>query len=788
MRDVLRVIEEFNNKHNIKDVIESITGVQIKRKSLCCPLHGGDNNHGASINPAKNIFTCWTSDCGRGLTPWKFISKYYNLNGFKEVAEKANFLFNANIPIYEKNSVQAPEKHLEGDKILKVEKYLSECKSSLGAEIEEYNHILLNANTGLGKTYGLIDLLKDNKSMDYIFLLVPTRSIAEQVTKDYPIFNIFYGNDIILPKSRYIVSTYHKIHMLEKAIDSEIEARAILGEFPPMYTVIVDEVHELQSKRKLLGNKARIIEDFVKNSDNSILMSANTSYINKTYKDKGLFNRYITVYTENIKYNADNFNILRLPKGNDQKRVLTINLIKDKLQAYNNVIFYEDSIEQLKAYEGELKALGLECIVINSQNKSEEDEVAEEYKNIIENSKLNKTIILTTSLINAGVNIKSNKVALIVKQDINKFDIQKVEQFLARVRTNDNDLTLILGSTDKEKPKNILNYDLFVNELKEIAEIKAKALNNGFLNQYGLDITHEFLLDEWKECRNNIKYREVADIIYIENGIFKVDEPMIYEQARLEFEKANYYNDKFILDQLANVKAKNKKIIYLAPVTVEKKEVLKEENTLKDNAEILLGDSGALAETLEVAEKKKKINDLENEIAKEFHKKYSQNKIYKEMMSNLRNAINTNKRKDISKVNLLMQIIKVYTKDIGKKQRDIEVQNIKRREKYNKLFPLGTDLERIDLKGDDIYYIVRKNFDCYCKNKKHPISKSAYSWAFEDIYKLREYRDSVDKKNRPIITDKKGKKINIEDINQELEKCVYSIYDVSSKGYISRLL
>ena len=133
--------------------------------------------------------------------------------------------------------------------------------------------------------------------------------------------------------------------MLEKAIDSEIEARAILGEFPPMYTVIVDEVHELQSKRKLLGNKARIIEDFVKNSDNSILMSANTSYINKTYKDKGLFNRYITVDTENIKYNADNFNILRLPKGNDQKRVLTINLIKDKLQAYNNVIFYEDSIE-----------------------------------------------------------------------------------------------------------------------------------------------------------------------------------------------------------------------------------------------------------------------------------------------------------------------------------------------------------------------------------------------------------------------------------------------------------
>lgn len=113
---------------------------------------------------------------------------------------------------------------------------------------------------------------------------------------------------------------------------------------------------------------------------------------------------------------------------------------------------------------------------------------------------------------------------------------------------------------------------------------------------------------------------------------------------------------------------------------------------------------------------------------------------------------------------------------------------IKRIEIYNKLLPIGSSLEDIKVIGDIIYYAVRKNFDCYCKNKNHPISKIAYSWAFEDIYKLREYRDSVDKKNRPIITDSRGKKINIEDINKELEKCVYSIYDVSSKGYISRLL
>ena len=345
------------------------------------PITWGDNKNGASIHEGKNIFTCWTNDCGTGLTPWQFISKYYNLNGFKEVAEKVNILFNANIPIYEKNNVQAQKKHLESDITLQVENYLSECKSVLEAKIAQHKHILLHANTGLGKTYVNNGLLKDNKDMDYIFFLVPTRSIAEQVAKDYPTFSLFYGDDITLPPNKFIVSTYHKIHMLERALEGERHTRALSGEFPePFYTVVVDEVHELQAKRKLLGNKARMIEQFIKNSDNSILMSANTSYINKSYKDKGLFTKYIAVDTESTKYNADNFNILRLPKGNDQKKVLTINLITDKLKAYNNVIFYEDSIEQLKEYERELKALGLECIVINSQNKGEDEEVAEEYK------------------------------------------------------------------------------------------------------------------------------------------------------------------------------------------------------------------------------------------------------------------------------------------------------------------------------------------------------------------------------------------------------------------------
>ena len=166
------IISNFNDSHDIKDVIETITGGIIKNKSLCCPLHNGDNKAGASIHIGKNIFTCWTGDCGRAITPWYFIQKYYGLTTFKEVAQKANVIFDANIPIYEKKEVAAEEdkQQVEYDAVYNVDKYLSETKEILKEELSKSKHILLNANTGLGKTYGIVNLVKDNIFVDdYIF-------------------------------------------------------------------------------------------------------------------------------------------------------------------------------------------------------------------------------------------------------------------------------------------------------------------------------------------------------------------------------------------------------------------------------------------------------------------------------------------------------------------------------------------------------------------------------------------------------------------------------------------
>lgn len=781
------IIEEFNSKHNIKDVIESITGVQIKRKSLCCPFHNGDSNTNSSIHEGKNIFSCWSKRCVTGLTPWGFISKYYNLNGFKEVAIKANELFNANITIYQNQEEKSIEEAGSYDNVINVEKYLSQAKEILLNELRDNKHLLLNANTGLGKTFGITELAEDITEVDYIFFLVPTRSIAEQVAKDYPIFNIFYGNDIVLPKSRFIVSTYHKIHMLEEAIEGETRVRAEQEEFPPMYAVVVDEVHELMAKRKLLKEKAIKIEEFIKNSDYSILMSANTEYIYKAHKENNLFNRYLNVKTVDKHYNANNLNIYRLPAEQDQKKAIVIKKIIEKLEKYKNVLFQEDSISKLKEYEQALISNNIECILINSENR-EEEEVLREYKAIINDSKLNKTVVLTTSIINAGVNIKQNNIALMIKQDRMQFDTQKIHQFLSRVRTENNDLTVFLGSTGK-KVGAISNLNLFINRYEKLSSFKALDFNNYYFNKFGETVEGKSIFTDWEAFKNNEAYREVKDMLYIHNGILKADYPAIIEKARLMYEQDNYYNDEFILNSLKDVKARFiNDIVTIAPLKLEKESKISKESTIKEDLQVILKDSKALAELLELVKKQKSSKELIQKVLIEFYAKYKQNTLFKELLSILRVSLKIPANKEgISEITIFINILEEYTKDQSKKDRTREIDNIKRVEIYNKLLPIGSSLEDIKVIGDIIYYAVRKNFDCYIVNRLI-IKNRAYDWAFEDIYKLREYKDGLDKKNNPIIVDNKGKKVNIADVQQEIESCVNAIYNMTTKGYITDLI
>lgn len=783
-KTTIDIIEEFNNRNRIEDVIRVITGATITRNSLCCPIHGGNNKHGASINARTNVFSCWTSSCGRGVTPWTFVQKYYKLNSFKEVAEKANNLFNANIPIWDKNNSKKNITKEEFDVVYNVDKYLSEANNMIKKELEECNHILLNANTGLGKTYAIVDFVTKNNTDDYVFFLVPTRALAEQVSKDYPIFKLFYDNDTQLPPSKFIVSTYHKVYHLQRAIERETEQRCLLNEFPPSYMVIIDEVHEIMSKRKLLSVKARNIELFLKNADRSILMSASTDYVYKAYKDKNMFNKYICVKARNIEHNADNLNIYRISSKSKQQTQIVINLIKSKLSKYDKILFYEDNIDNLNKYAEELNKLNIENVVINSSNKNDE-KVEVDYKGIIENSHLLKKVVFTTSIINAGVNIKDSNVCLIAKQNKNSFDVMKLEQFLARVRTTSNDLNVILTSNNDFESKNIVSFKPILNNLLQMSNLTASNFNLNLFAIAGLNCSNAEVEKIFKTYKNNDAYKNFEDVLYVENASLRVDDIAVVERARLSYERMNYYNNTFILDALNNVKAKNKNVITIAPASYVENEEDKKDSGKKDefrkDLKLIRDDIKAVTELYKFVTKEVKSKELD--VIKDFYMEYNQNKIYKEMMKNLKECLNNIiDEEKINKTLIFTQILELYTEDNKKKLRDNAIANIKRNEIYNKIVEVNAPKEKLELVGDYVYIAVRRNFDCYILNRK-TVKSRVYDWALNDLLELKKLEVLDDE----YYIDNKNKKVKRKDIIKQLKDCIDSVYDISNNNYVLRL-
>lgn len=775
------VIDKFNESNKIRDVIETCTGIQIKGKSLCCPIHGGDNKTGSSIDEGKNIFTCWTSDCGRGLSPWWFIKKYYGFDNNKEVAEKVNQLFNANIPIYEKRYKAQEYNANKFDENIFVDNHLSECNAALRNILNQHKHILLNANTGLGKTYGIVELNK-NTPYDYVFILVSTRSLAEDVANEYG-YELFYDNETELPTSKYIVSTFKKINAINRALDNINSYRAMQHELLVTYSVIVDEVHELMSKRNLTGGSScRAIESFILNADESIMMSANTDSVYDAYRDTELFNKYISVVSRNRQYNSDITHVYRIPRKEKQRKALLLNAIIENITTHSKILLMEDSKKNLEMYSEMLKQNGINNVVINSDNKNE-DEVLEEYNSIVKDSTINNIVVLCTSLINAGVNIKNDNVCVMVIQNRAQFDGDKVEQFFGRIRTDKHN-TCILFLEQGEKHKYRSNKARYIDYYTKLAEMKALELNQYYFEKYGLEPIRSQMITDWNIYKSNEAYKEVSDIIYLDGDTFKVDHIAIHEKSRLQWLKNNYYDDEFISEIFKDLKTREFSITTLAPITElesdnNKLEEECNEITLKVAINNVINNVKAVREFELYARGTLKPRDFKEKESKVLYGNFKSNKDFRSMATELKSIVpKILLLDDPTPITTMLNVMLEYQAEQKKKERDENIKNIRRVEIYNKQFPLNTD---VSVTGDIIYNIVRKNCDCFI-GSRNCISKMAYKCMFDDYIRINQctYKDNE-------WYDVKGKKIKPKTMKALLNNCILAIYNCSENLHLYSL-
>ena len=819
----MEMIEQFNEEFGIDEVLD-ILGIETKgnstAKSCCCPLHGGDNPNGASIHLRNNIFTCWTADCGRGIKPFEFVKKYFNLD-FKGTLQKCNDLFGTHFPIFEKgndpkgNKPKYRRKQDKFDRVIETEKYLSEVNNILAEEVLTYRNVLLNANTGVGKTYGVTELSKEfveccdlenymtvvtALKVDLVVFLVPNRSIAEQVADRFPHFKLFYGDNEVFPNSKYVVSTYAKVKSVQRHIEyQEIDIR--YRENPFKYMMVVDEIHTIVNMRNLLNKKgvANTIEQLISNATYSIGMSANTFGVNQAYKGKGLFNRYIKVEQRERSYNSNELNIYRLPAKDKAKIKAIVDKMCEDLKTYSNILYMEDDKKNLEILARVLEDRGIECSFITATNKNEED-IEETYNDIVINGKLSKKVILTTSLINAGVSVDNANVSVMVKQNRSQLDFDKIQQYFARIRSDENNkLTLFLvQNSDKKVTENSQKYVKSFNPIHEYYLETSKRLsiefNEYFFNAYGISMSEYeeiYMKDIFTTCCNGGRYADVDGCLFAEGEMLKVDEIACYNKARLEWYSENYYNDEFIIEMLQDVNVRKiNKVIYIDTVAnVDTIENL-ESKSIKEALLEVTSNEEDIREFYKFINNDKSIEEVESELIIALHENFKTDSKYRSILSTIRKVLKMLSHvEDTNKEIVFYSLISAYCLETNK-ETESQIRSIKRINLYNKIAPIG-DTEKANILEDDIYRFVRKNYDCFAVNKNKP-SKTAFTCTINDYcdyYGMKKeelpIRKGSSKKDLYYVNGKK--KILVSELEQQIKYCVDEIYNIADSGRITKL-
>ena len=437
-------------------------------------------------------------------------------------------------------------------KIININKYISEFNSGVinaiaGAKGGE-THLLI-APTGSGKTYSIINILKQ---FDYkaIFIL-PNSANVEQAMHEYDIQGAY---DNLCPlnainNGNVVVMTWDKVSKLTEADLSD-------------HIIIIDEIHQTYTdtyrKKAIKG-----LYDVCKKFKGRIDITATPNKLNFEIYD------YITEYKQNsqIKYNVKLYN------GTDTKAIIDI------LNKSNNGAFLMNDTKELKYISC---MLNKKSDVITADTKVN----SKLYDEIMTKSHMGDfEALLNTTTIVAGVNIKNPNISDIILVGIK--DIGTIKQYVARFRELET-VNVHIFNDYKEECK-IYDVEWLVSENIKKASILKDAYNlvcngNTEFSTLGLNI-NPINLDTNIYFNKNTNSYEV-DTIYIKSQVYK----KYYNSRTLENFKyllEEYFNDiEIIYDLKICEETLKDKTMYKHDLKKAKEEAISE---LEKHKDILVG-------------------------------------------------------------------------------------------------------------------------------------------------------------------------------------------------------
>lgn len=228
------------------------------------------------------------------------------------------------------------------------------------------------------------------------------------------------------------------------------------------------------------------ILDLIQIANKVVYMSATTDYI----RDVIEYDKELDIKPQKARNNISSAQLLSLPKKNIEGSLLNQIIGYSNIKDRKTILFY-DNIEKLKMFKDILLKKGFkdnEIALINSKDKTINDEKV--FNDIIEISNIpsETKIVLTTSVLEVGTNINTSNVNIFVYiPKSNHLSTNKIVQEVSRFRAVNNQITnniLKICIPKRDKKENIRFFSWINKDLRTTAEKRIKYILSGLDSVY----------------------------------------------------------------------------------------------------------------------------------------------------------------------------------------------------------------------------------------------------------------------------------------------------------------
>jgi hypothetical protein len=467
----------------------------------------------------------WEFDTNNVYKAFFILKKRSNSNAYYDFGLASNST-NGTYGITQLNTLQPSN-------ILQVNKYLDEKYTDIKAFINTNRYTLLKAPTGSGKSFLAVKLLKEliiKHPNSFLVLACDTVMLSKQIATDNN-FNLLCGEtnkSYSKPlKPGIYISTYDSLIHLHK-IDF----------------LVVDEAHQLINA-----------SDFRKKAINrlfNLMLDTKTLAITATPQYLYPLNNTFNLLEVDVKDRIQNtYEVVDASGIKTEKKILEIILHNHQNGKNKGVVYLNDNnkLKEIKKYLEQQTSLKIALINKDVKEDKEDKDSFEDcglmgiikeekenlnlecYDSIVNNSLIpnNIDIVLTTCLLQNGINIKNNDIDYLI---INEVEETSIIQFEARFRRGVKGkvyLLKTLNPTNEVKRFGYKEYKYFINKYENIAytynhiEQKKNSYEDQLLKEKSKAIYFNIDLNRWE-----VNKLIVGNQIYEQNRLFYQSNPSFF--------------------------------------------------------------------------------------------------------------------------------------------------------------------------------------------------------------------------------------------------------------------